>query len=49
MYNDLYDTSNNRNKIIKIINYFKNIFKSKKNTNIDNYIYREIENEIKLQ
>ena len=49
MYNDLYDISNNRNKIIKVINYFKNIFKSKKNTNIDDYIYREIANEIKLK
>ena len=49
MYNDLYDTSNNRNKIIKIINYFKNIFKSKKNTNKENYIYRENENKIKLK
>jgi hypothetical protein len=47
MYNDLYDISNNQNKINKVINYFKNIFKSKNNSNIDDLIYRDIENEIK--
>ena len=38
---------NNQKKLNYLINYFKNRFKSKKNSNIDNYIYNELEEDIK--
>ena len=38
---------NNQKKLNYLIDYFKNRFKSKKNSNIDNYIYNELEEDIK--
>lgn len=37
----------NDNKIYKIINYFNNKYKSRTNSNIDNYIYEKLEHNIK--
>ena len=46
--NNRFNPINNKNyKINYVIDYFKNRFKSKKNSNIDNYIYDQLEENIK--
>ena len=38
---------NNLNKIKEVVNYFKYIYKHKINSNLDNFIYDNLQNEIK--
>ena len=37
----------NQNKIKEVVNYFKYIFKHKINSNLDNFIYNKLQDEIK--
>ena len=49
MKNRLNPIHNKQNKIKELINYFKNSYKSKNNSNIDNYIFNQLEEDIKKQ